>query len=151
MVMTTERLKKKYEKAATAFKSLEEAVRYVSDAQEVAQASQRDPETMYRVFRDSLVQRFEYTFDTTWKYLAIYLEYQGLVLIQKSPKIVFRESLKSKILSESEVRVAIEMVDHRNLTTHGYDEDLVEEISKNIPNYTQLLGQILKRSKFKNS
>jgi hypothetical protein len=38
---------------------------------------------------------------------------------------------------------------HRNETTHGYDEPLIEEISKNIPAYATLLSSILDRTKIK--
>jgi len=38
------------------------------------------------------------------------------------------------------------MVDHRNLTTHGYDETLIEKIAKNIPSYYDLLEKIVKQA-----
>ncbi len=90
-----------------------------------------------------MVQRFEYTFDLTWKYFGMYLETEGRKLEIKTPKAVFREALKTKHLSEDEVRLAIQMVDHRNLTTHGYDEELIETISEQIPKYYKLMENIL--------
>jgi len=39
------------------------------------------------------------------------------------------------------------MVDIRNLTTHGYDEELIEKIIKEIPSCTTLLDTILQRTK----
>ena len=79
--------------------------------------------------------------------MSEYLQTEGRILSIKTPKAIFRECLKAKILSDNQVRQAIQMVDHRNLTTHGYDEELIEEISKKIPSYTALLEAILQSTK----
>ncbi|PKN03433.1 hypothetical protein CVU75_02225 [Candidatus Dependentiae bacterium HGW-Dependentiae-1] len=147
MALEKERLQKKYKKAIDALATLQEALVDLNESQTLAQCAQRDPERLYKTFRDSLVQRFEYTFDTTWKYLGEYLPAQGRILEIKTPKAIFRECLKAKLLSEKEVIQAIKMVDHRNLTAHGYDELLVEEISGSIPVYAVLLGALLLRAK----
>ena len=81
---------------------------------------------MFKELPDSLVQRFEYLFDLTWKYLGEYLAVHGWVLEIKTPKAVFCEAFKAKYLSEDAVRLALEMVDNRHLTTYGYDEQLIE-------------------------
>ena len=135
-------LKIKHKKALDAISTLKTVLDEVENLD-------RDPgnttEKMYAIFRDSLVQRFEYTFDLTWKCLSLYLEAEGRNLEIKSPKAIFRESLKAKLLSEDEVRLAIKMVDDRNLTTHGYDEELIERISESVPRYYQLIKTILKK------
>jgi hypothetical protein len=55
--------------------------------------------------------------------------------------------LKSRYLSEDEARLAMQMVDDRNLTTHGYDEKLVEEICKQIPEYYRLMELVLQKTR----
>ena len=147
MPINTKQLQTKYEKALDALATLKEANDDITTAKELAQCAHKDPEKVYKTYRDSLVQRFEYTFDTTWKYLGEYIQFEGRTLAIGTPKTIFRESLKAKILSEAEVRSAIQMVDHRNLTTHGYDEQLIEEIVKSIPVYIKLLDDILQRTK----
>lgn len=147
MALNTQQLQTKYKKAVDALETLKEANRDIATARELAQCAHKDPEKVYKTYRDSLIQRFEYTFDSTWKYVGEYLQFEGRILEIKTPKAIFRESLKAKILSEAEVRHAIQMVDHRNLTTHGYDEKLIEEIVKNIPAYTKLLDDLLQRTK----
>lgn len=151
MVVNNERLKNKYEKALNALKTLQEAQKDIMDAGEIARCAHKKPEVVYRTYRDSLVQRFEYTFDTTWKYVSEYLEAEGRVPEVKTPKAIFREGLKLAILSEDETRLALKMVDHRNVTTHGYDEELVEEIVKNIPDYIVLFEHLLQRTRGANS
>ena len=39
------------------------------------------------------------------------------------------------------------MVDDRNLTTHGYDEKLIEEICKQIPEYYRLMELVLQKTR----
>lgn len=146
MALSNMQLTNKYKKAVDALKPLEQANNDIKKAAQVAKCAQQDPKDMYRIYRDSLVQRFEYTFDTTWKYLAEYLQSQGRILEIKTPKSVFRESLKAKILSAADVRLALKMVDHRNQTTHGYNEELIEEIIQYIPKYVTLLALILRRT-----
>ena len=148
MPINTQQLQTKYEKALDALATLKEASLDIGAAKELAQCAHKDPAKVYKTYRDSLVQRFEYTFDTTWKYMGEYLQFEGRTLAIRTPKEIFRESLKAKILSEPEVRRAIQMVDHRNLTTHGYDEQLIEEIVKSIPDSINLLDDILQRTKF---
>ena len=147
MITIDERLQSKYKKAIDALETLKEAILDIATAKELAQCAHKDPEKIYKTYRDSMIQRFEYTFDTTWKYLGEYLESEGRSLEIKTPKSIFRESLKAKILSEADVRRALDMVDNRNLTTQGYDEKLVEEISKKIPDYAALLEIILRQTK----
>lgn len=137
-----EQLQKKHRKLFNALITLEEALNNMRKVEKIARSYNEYPENIYKIFRDSLIQRFEYTFDLAWKFLADYLESEGRKLELKTPKSIFRECLKSGILTEDEVRTAIKMVDHRNLTTHGYDEELIEAISEAIPSYYSLLYKI---------
>ncbi len=149
MLIEKEKLQKKYKKSTAALETLKEAINNIEDTKEIAKFIHKDPKKIYKTFRDSLIKRFDYTFDETWQYLSEYLQFEGQSLEIKTPKSIFRESLKAKVLSEEQVRLSIKMVNHRNLTTHGYDEELIEEISKNVPEYTNLLGDILQQTKIK--
>ena len=144
-----ENLQKKYKKASDALLTLKTALDDMKNVDRIAKSANEYKDKIYKTFRDSLVQRFEYTFDLTWKYLGEYLEAEGRKVEIKTPKAIFRETLKTKHLSEVEVRLAIQMVDHRNLTNHGYDEELVESISEQILKYYQLLEGILQRTLIK--
>ncbi|KKQ32378.1 MAG: Nucleotidyltransferase substrate binding protein, HI0074 family [candidate division TM6 bacterium GW2011_GWF2_37_49] len=144
-----ERSLKKYTKAIDAVQSLRLAIDGMNKVDSIAKSSKEYPEFIYRTFRDSLIQRFEYSFDQTWKYLNDYLESQGRKIEIQTPKSVFREGFKANILSEETTRQAIEMTDHRNLTTHGYNEKLVEEISQQVPKYYNLMNNILNKTKLK--
>lgn len=96
------------------------------------------------IVRDASIQRFEYSFEATWKAAqAILLDRFGVELA--SPKPVVRACLENGLLTEEETRLGLAMVDHRKLTAHTYNEELAIEIFTNIPHYRRLLRDWLER------
>lgn len=93
------------------------------------------------IIRDAAIQRFEYTFEATWKLIKEYLfEMEGIIC--NSPKSCFREAFKMGLLDESESMQALYMTDDRNMTTHTYHEDIAEEIYKELAGYYSLMNKI---------
>ena len=89
------------------------------------------------IVRDAAIQRFEYTFEATWKAAqAVLREQFGVALASSKP--VIRASLENGLLNEDEARLALAMVDHRNLTAHTYNEALAQEIMAALPAYREL-------------
>lgn len=74
--------------------------------------------------RDSLIQRFEFSMDTFWKFLNTYLqEVQGIYFEGfPSPRSTFKAALQNGFLTEEEFRKCISMVEDRNRTSHTYNE-----------------------------
>ena len=70
--------------------------------------------------KEGLIQRFEFTLELAWKTLKDYLEYSGVVIEPATPRNVVKEAFAAKILPDGQVW--IDMLDHRNLLTHTYDE-----------------------------
>ncbi len=96
------------------------------------------------VERDAATQRFEHTFEAFWKALQVYLrEVEGLE--GASPKGVIRLAREVGLLGEEEARLALGMVDDRNLTVHTYNESLAQAIFRRLPEYTRLMEQVLGR------
>lgn len=90
------------------------------------------------VVRDASIQRFEYTFEAIWKTAQLFLrEREGLVA--GSPKGVMRACLQVGLLTEDQVRLALEMADDRNLTAHTYNEELARKIFSRLAGYASLL------------
>ncbi|MFL0197115.1 nucleotidyltransferase substrate binding protein [Clostridium sp. WILCCON 0269] len=81
---------------------------------------------------DGIIQRFEFTFDQSWKAMKIYLENQGVLDEALSPRSTIRVAFKHKIISNGDLW--IEMMLDRNRTSHVYDEatakSIVERIKK---------------------
>ncbi len=94
--------------------------------------------------RDAAIQRFEYTFEAFWKALQVYLrEVEGLE--GAGPKGVIRLAREAGLLGEEEARLALGMVDDRNLTVHTYNEALARVIFSRLPDYARLMEKILGR------
>jgi nucleotidyltransferase substrate binding protein (TIGR01987 family) len=93
--------------------------------------------------RDAAIQRFEYTFEATWKAAQIYLrEVEGLEI--GSPKGVVRLSLQAGVLDEVDARRALTMVADLNLTVHAYNEAIAEAIAQRLAEYASLMSRWLR-------
>lgn len=75
--------------------------------------------------RDSVNQRFEFTFDLSWKNLKRYLE-SDKPLADDSVKGVLREAYQKKLISNLDQWFAFHK--SRNLTSHTYNEDTAQEV-----------------------
>jgi nucleotidyltransferase substrate binding protein (TIGR01987 family) len=96
-----------------------------------------------KIVRDASIQRFEYSFEAAWKAAQLVLRTRfGLEL--GAPKPVIRACFENSILDETQTRLALAMTDHRNLTSHTYNEALADEIHAAIPAYRELLAAWLK-------
>ncbi len=133
-----ERIKAQYRQLLKAYKTLDLAINYLTHITKSA-----DP-ILTDIYHDSLIQRFEFCYDLSWKYLKEYLRVtHGIEL--RSPKTVFQECLKQKIITEQETALLLEMVDARNSSSHIYDEEMAATISKKIPKYAQFLHELARR------
>lgn len=94
-------------------------------------------------FRDSVIQRFEFTFELSWKTMQAWLKDQGVVA--NSPKQAMGESFSSRLISDetgwSELQKA------RNMTSHTYDPAKALEVvalirAKGISLFDELAAQL---------
>lgn len=99
--------------------------------------------------QDSIIQRFEYCYDSFWKFFKKYLELIYTLEDINSPKKVFRACVKLQLCSEFEGEILIDMADDRNETTHNYDIEKVRIILSDIPLYYTTMVTILRRSEEK--
>ncbi|MEG0273396.1 MAG: nucleotidyltransferase substrate binding protein [Hydrogenoanaerobacterium sp.] len=84
------------------------------------------------LYRDGLIQRFEFTVELAWKSLKEYLEDQGTVLAVTTPRAVLKEAYAAGIIFNEIEWNAI--LTARNLTSHVYDEATAKKISSQICN-----------------
>ena len=88
--------------------------------------------------RDAAIQRFEYTFEATWKAAQAYhREMESLEIA--SPKGIIRASYRSGLLDEEHAREAMEMADDRNRTVHLYNEALAIAIYGRLKGYVNVI------------
>ena len=88
---------------------------------------------------DATIQRFEFTFELSWKFLKDYFFEQGLELYY--PKEVIKEAFLAKLINNEEIW--IKMLQDRNLTSHTYDEELADKIYHNVKLYVQEFRSLL--------
>lgn len=80
--------------------------------------------------KEGLVKRFEFTLELAWKTLKDLMEEDGLDINPVSPRSVFREAFSSKYLSN--IEIWFEMIVARNQSSHTYDFEIIEEITKKV-------------------
>lgn len=83
------------------------------------------------LYRDGLIQRFEFTFELAWKTLKAIFEEEGLLGLN-SPKTVLREAYAAELIDNEEIWLS--MLKDRNSTAHIYNENMSIEICNNIIN-----------------
>lgn len=79
---------------------------------------------------DGIIQRFEFTFEQSWKAMKLYLEDQGVLDEALAPRSTIKTAFKHRVISDGDIW--IEMMLDRNRTSHMYDEDAAREIVKRI-------------------
>ena len=75
--------------------------------------------------RDSLIKRFEFSYEMAWKLMMSYEKENGIVEVLGS-KDVIRQAFKLSIVNNGETW--LEMVDARNKTSHLYDEEMATDV-----------------------
>ncbi|MBD3231471.1 hypothetical protein GF322_02295 [Candidatus Dependentiae bacterium] len=104
-----------------------------------------DYEEEYKIYRDSVIQRFEYSTDLFWKYLKKYLETVHVLTGIKIPSEVVRQAYSLKIISEEEAEKILEMIKNRNMTSHIYVEEIAEQLIHLIPKYYEILDKVAQK------
>lgn len=90
---------------------------------------------------DATIQRFEFTFELSWKFLKDYLYEKGLDLYY--PKDVLKEAFAAGLIDHESVWST--MLSDRNLTLHTYDEKLADAIYMRIRNYVPEFKNLLEK------
>ncbi|MEX0719193.1 MAG: nucleotidyltransferase substrate binding protein [Balneolaceae bacterium] len=76
------------------------------------------------IVRDATIQRFEYSFELSWKFMKRYLkEFAGIE--EHQIKEIFRNSAKIGLINNPENWIGYHKA--RNLTSHTYNEKIAEE------------------------
>lgn len=82
------------------------------------------------IYQDALIQRFEFTFELSWKALKEFMIENGLKDDLNFPKQILKEAYQLKLIENE--NVWLEMLNTRNLTSHIYDENTANRISHDI-------------------
>ena len=125
-----------------AFNKLKEAVFYADNQ------FQDKSEISSEIFKEGIIQRFEYTHELAWNVMKDYAGYQGIKDVGGS-RDATREAFQMGLIKNGEVWM--DMIISRNKTTHTYEEDTANEIYNKIINdyHAEFLAfeQIMKSKK----
>jgi nucleotidyltransferase substrate binding protein (TIGR01987 family) len=125
-------------------RDFENALQRLQEAVEKTKAHREKEE--YTFFRDSTIQRFEFTLEIAWKSIKQFLlAHDGVEC--RSPKACMREFFTTGYLDEAEISLFLQMIDDRNLATHTYHEALADEIFSHIGVYLGLLQKVYGKMK----
>jgi len=87
--------------------------------------------------RDSLIKRFEFTYEMAWKLMMSYEKENGVTSILGSKDVV-RHAYNMTLIENGEAWM--DMIDTRNQTSHLYDEQMAADVTDEIiHNYYPLL------------
>ncbi len=81
--------------------------------------------------KQGLIQAFEFTHELAWNVMKDYLEYQGYQEIRGSRDSI-REAFKARLISDG--TTWMETINARNITSHTYDEVIVQKAFETIKN-----------------
>jgi nucleotidyltransferase substrate binding protein (TIGR01987 family) len=116
------------------YNDLEKALKKLSEAL-------KQPET--ELNRDATIQRFEFTFEMSWKVM------QSIAKTNKPKlygvKAIIREAAALELINNPEAW--LNFLEDRNLTVHTYKEELARQIYANVKKFPQFVEQLLSAAK----
>ena len=80
--------------------------------------------------KEGVIQRFEYTMELSWKTLKDYLESEGVVFDQITPRAVIRRAFEAGVITQGEIWQ--KALDARNRMSHTYNFDTFERVIEDI-------------------
>ncbi|GAU76357.1 HI0074 family nucleotidyltransferase substrate-binding subunit [Fusibacter sp. 3D3] len=115
----------RYENLTKAYKQFKEAIdRY---------------EELSKLEKEGLIQRFEYTFELSWKTLKDFLESKEVPA--NFPREVIKSAFHYEIIKEGDIWM--DMLEKRNLLVYTYDEERFEFAVKMIKeSYAEAIKQV---------
>ena len=79
---------------------------------------------------EGLIQRFEYTFELTWKTLKDFLAWGGIIEPMRTPREVLQQAFSAGTFTDHDGWQ--DMLGSRNETSHTYDEATARKITADI-------------------
>lgn len=98
------------------------------------------------MIRDSIIQRFEFSYELSHKVLCEYLKYEGVTLPNAFPRTIYKKAYVNGLLTDE--KIWLQLLEDRNATSHIYSEKLADEIAGRICNlYVQAIGELVAQLK----
>ena len=132
--MSTEELRwqQRFNNYSKALNKRTEAVDFVQNQladHNINNEEKKSENILYKIVRDGLIQRFQYTHELAWNVIKDYFEYQGNTSI-KGSRDAIREAFTTGLIKEGEVWM--DTIRSRVQTVHAYDENTASEIAEKV-------------------
>ena len=135
-----EKLKTKYDDLLKIHKRLAVAIKRYEEA-----LTDKDiDDEIKEAFRDSVIKRFELTYELLWKYIREYMIISAGITVD-SPRKVFQQCLSLNLTNPEETQQLIDLIEDRNLTSHVYNIDLAKDVAADIQKHHNAIGAIIKK------
>lgn len=126
------------------FTALENSLQRLGKVVEIYKKNPQDT-----IVRDSLIQRFEFTYSITLKTLRKYFIERAFI-VDDVNKLSFNEMVRTAMqlnLLKSDLAKWTEFREMRNLTSHTYDENVALKVSGIVPDFYEEITYLLKELK----
>lgn len=126
------------------FTALENSLQRLGEVVEIYKKNPQDS-----IVRDSLIQRFEFTYSITLKTLRKYFIERAFI-VDDVNKLSFNEMVRTAMqlnLLKSDLEKWTEFREMRNLTSHTYDENVALKVSGIVPDFYEEIIYLLKELK----
>ena len=126
------------------FTALENSLHRLGEVVEIYKKNPQDT-----IVRDSLIQRFEFTYSITLKTLRKYFIERAFI-VDDVNKLSFNEMVRTAMqlnLLKSDLAKWTEFREMRNLTSHTYDENVALKVSGIVPDFYEEITYLLKELK----
>jgi nucleotidyltransferase substrate binding protein (TIGR01987 family) len=90
--------------------------------------------------RDWVIQRFEYTIELTWKTLKKFLKFEWWD-DSLFPREIIKEFSKKGIIED--IKVFLDFLDLRNISSHNYNENMINDMFKFIKKNHKEFGWLI--------
>lgn len=85
-----------------------------------------DERNLSQLELEGVIQRFEYTWELTWKVIKDYLEFKGVVFDTITPADVLKTAVATNLIYDGELWM--EALDARNKMSHTYNFKKFEQV-----------------------
>lgn len=85
-----------------------------------------DDRNLNQLELEGVIQRFEYTWELTWKVLKDYLEFKGIIFETITPTDVLKTAIAANLIYDGETWM--EALDARNKMSHTYNFKKFEQV-----------------------
>lgn len=126
------------------FTALENSLQRLGEVVEIYKKNPQDT-----IVRDSLIQRFEFTYSITLKTLRKYFIERAFI-VDDVNKLSFNEMVRTAMqlnLLKSDLVKWTEFREMRNLISHTYDENVALKVSGIVPDFYEEITYLLKELK----